>query len=539
MRILFASTLAALCLPSAAWAQAGTEVHFPVSCAAEVQEEFDQAVALLHHMTYPRAQEGFEKVAEMDPGCAMAHWGIAMTLFQPLWPTRPSPEDLRRGWDAVETANAMGVATEREQLFLATTAGFFQDPESTDYWARIRRWESAMENVYTLLPDDIEAAAFFSLAHLATANDVKGTAHQERVAGILDGVLEQNPAHPGGMHYTIHANDVGGRQAESPEVVRGYNKIAPRNPHALHMPTHIYVRLGEWEEVVSGNIDASEVALTHGAGPGGNFVWDEFAHSVGYLVYAHLQRGADDAALDEVRRLRSIGTLQPSFKTAFHLSTTRARLALETKAWSTAAAFSPEDPSYVEWEKYTWPRAVTWFAKGMGAVHTDRMDEAKIALQRVEQLREMAEERGETPFAVEIKILRLGLSSWIAQYEGRPADAVAEMEELTRLEFATPKQPVTPAPILPAFEQLGDLYMEQQRYPDALAAYDMSLEIAPHRFLSLGGAARAAVAVGDAALARTYYNELLAVADPESKRAALVEARAHTRGGSPQNGAHE
>ena len=492
------------------------------------QVEFDHALALLHHMTYPKAQEAFERVAEMDPDCAMAYWGVAMTLFQPLWPTRPSPEDLQRGWDAVVLANTMETATEREQLFLATTAGFFQDPGSTDYWSRIRRWERAMENVHTLLPDDIEAAAFFALAHLATAGDGTGLTHQERAADILDAILVKNPAHPGANHYTIHANDVRGRQAKSQEVVRGYNKIAPRNPHALHMPTHIYVRLGEWENVILGNVDASEVALTHAVGPQGEYVWDEFAHTVGYLVYAYLQRGDDDAAVNQLERLRASGSLQPNFKTAFHLAETPARVALERQAWKEAAALLPQDPSYLDWEKYAWPEAVTWFAKGLGAVHLRHMEEAEKAVQRVAHLRDVAEESGETPFAVEIEILRLALSSWIAQYDGRPAEAVALMEAATRLEFATPKQPLTPAPILPAFEQLGDLLMEQEHYQDALAAYEMSIDLAPHRFLSLCGAARAALALGDASLAKTYYVELLATASPGSKRAALVEARAHT-----------
>jgi len=492
-----------------------------------VQEDFDRAVALLHHMTYPRAQEEFESVAAKDPDCAMAHWGVAMTLFQPLWPTRPSPEDLKRGWEEVEIANGMEVPTEREQLFLATVAGFFQDPESVDYWGRIRRWESAMENIFTILPDDMEAAAFFSLAHLATANDGTGTAHQERVADILDSILERNPDHPGAVHYTIHANDVQGRQALAQEVIRGYGEIAPRNPHALHMPTHIYVRLGEWVDVIGGNTDASAVALTHGAGPDGKYVWDEFAHSLGYLVYAHLQRGDDEAAIGEVSRLSSSGPLQPSFKTAFHFAATRARVALERKAWTEAAALSPRD-ARAEWGTYTWPEAVTWFARGLGSVHSDNPTESGKALERLEELRDLARNSGEVPFATEIEILRMELSGWIAQYDGRPADALTEMEAATRLEFATPKQPVTPGPILPAFEQLGDLLMEQQRYEEALAAYDMSIDLAPFRFLSLDGAARAARALGDTTLARTYYRQLLDIAAPGSKRVAVGEARAHS-----------
>ena len=521
--LLFATWMT---LPCVLRAQEPGTVHFPVSCSEAAQAAFDHAVALLHHMTYPEARKGFERVAGLDPDCAMAHWGVAMTLFQPLWPTRPGPEALRRGYEAMVKAGTMEIATEREQLFLATTAGFFQDPGATDYWSRIRRWADAMEDVYTLLPGDAEAAAFFALAHLATAD--AGQTHQERAAEILAGVLRQHPDHPGAMHYTIHANDVKGRQAKSRDVVRSYGKVAPRIPHALHMPTHIYVRLGEWENVILGNVEASEAALGGDVGPRGEQVWDEFPHMLGYLVYAHLQRGDDAAAVEQRDRLLSVGPIQPTFKAAFHFAETQARVALERKAWEEAAELVPRMPAYLDWDRFVWPEAVTWFARGLGAVHLGHTREATEAVRRVTDLRAAAERAGEELFAAEIEILRLALSAWMAQRAGKPAEAVALMEAATRLEYATPKQPITPAPILPAFEQLGDLLMEQGNYPDALGAYEMSLGLNPNRFLSLDGAARAALALGETALATTYYDQLLATAASGSERAALVAARGHT-----------
>ena len=275
----------------------------------------------------------------------MAHWGVAMTLFQPLWPTRPGPEALRRGWEAVQKAKALQSRTERERLFVAAAEAFFLEPESSDYWLRIRRWEQAMENVYRALPDDPEAAAFYALAHLATApSDTISRAHHDRAAELLLSVYERNPEHPGAMHYLVHANDAPGRERESLDITRKYETVAPRNPHALHMPTHIYTRLGDWNGVIRGNMLAAEAALEHPAGDHGEFVWDEFPHAIEYLVYAYLQKGGDEAAAAQLKRLRATARLQPTFKTAFHLASTQARYALERRAWNEAALISPASP---------------------------------------------------------------------------------------------------------------------------------------------------------------------------------------------------
>ncbi len=284
------------------------KVDFPVTCSEKAQVEFNRAVALLHHMTYPQAREAFQRVATTDPSCAMAHWGIAMTLFQPLWPTRPRQKELQQGWEGVQKAKALEPPTERERLFVAAAEAFFLEPASSDYWLRIRRWEQAMEKVYASYPEDPEAAAFYALAHLATAPaDTISRAHSDRAAEILLRLYERNPDHPGAMHYLVHANDVPGRERESLEITRKYEAVAPRNPHALHMPTHIYTRLGDWNAVIRGNLRAAEAALEYPAGDHGEFVWDEFPHAIEYLVYAYLQRGSDDEAAAQLKRLRDDG----------------------------------------------------------------------------------------------------------------------------------------------------------------------------------------------------------------------------------------
>ena len=275
------------------------KVDFPVSCSQDAQAEFNRALALLHHMTYPQAREAFERVAAIDPRCAMAHWGIATTLFQPLWPTRPRPAELQRGWDEVQRAKALAPPTERERLFIATAEAFFLEPASTDYWLRIRRWAEALEKLHTALPDDPEAAAFYALSLLATTPaNAMSREHADRAAEILVRVYAQNPDHPGAMHYLVHSNDVPGRERELLEITRKYEAAAPNNPHALHMPTHIYTRLGDWDGVIRGNLRAADAALEYPAGDHGEFVWDEFPHAIEYLVYAYLQKGdfADAAA---------------------------------------------------------------------------------------------------------------------------------------------------------------------------------------------------------------------------------------------------
>jgi tetratricopeptide (TPR) repeat protein len=455
----------------------------------------------------------------------MAHWGIAMTLFQPLWPTRPGPEALQRGWDAVQKAKALQPPTERERLFLAATEAFFLEPASPDYWLRIRRWEQAMEKVYASFPDDGEAATFYALAHLATApSNTLSRAHSDRAAGILLRVYERKPDHPGAMHYLVHANDVPGRERESLEITRKYEAAAPRNPHALHMPTHIYTRIGDWNGVVRGNLRAAEAALEHSAGDHGEFVWDEFPHAIEYLVYAYLQKGADEGASAQLKRLLATARFEPTFKTAFHLASTQARYALERRAWNEAARIVPREPAALDWDRFIWPEAIARFARGLGAAHLGKVNEAGADGERLEELEAASRKAGEDLFARNIRMLRLELNAWLAHVRGQEESSVALMREAAELETSTPKHAVTPGPTLPAHELLGDLLMEQKQPAEALAAYKRSVELYPRRFNGLLGAARAAHALGDESSARVFYQELLEVADGGTRQPALKEA---------------
>jgi len=484
-------------------------VDFPVSCSRQAQTEFNRAVTLLHHMTYPQARVAFQHVAAVDPKCAMAHWGFAMTLFQPLWPTRPGPAVLQAGWQAVEKAKALQAATERERLFIAATEAFFLDPTSSDYWLRIRRWEQAMQKVYERFPDDSEAAVFYALAHLATTPPDKITrANADRAAEILLRVYRKNPNHPGAMHYLVHANDVPGRERELLEITRKYERVAPHNPHAIHMPTHIYTRLGDWNGVIRGNLRAAQAALDFPAGEQGEFVWDEFCHAIEYLVYAYLQKHDYAAAAAQWQRLRTTPRLEPSFKTAFHLMSTQARYALERRAWNEAAQIVPRQPTDLNWDRFTWPEAIARFARGLGAAHLGRINDAKAESERLNELEAITAKTGEELFARNIRVLRLELDSWIVHLEGQEEASISLMSQAAELEESTPKHPVTPGPTLPAAELFGDLLMEQKRAAGALAAYQHSLKLYPRRFNSLLGASRAAKALGNAELESTYRREL-------------------------------
>jgi len=501
-------------------------VSFPISCSPATQASFNSAVVLLHHMTYPQAREAFRNITKSDSGCAMAYWGIAMTLFQPVWPTRPGAADLRQGWEAIRRAKALNPATERERLLIAATEAFFRDPESHDYWRRIHGWYDGMAEAYEKFPEDQEVSAFYALALVATVPPDQVTSpNNARAAEILLGILKRNPRHPGAMHYLIHANDAPGRERESLEILREYAAIAPHNPHALHMPTHIYTRLGDWGNVISGNIRAADAALEFPAGDHAQYVWDEFPHAIEYLIYAYLQTGEDEKAADQLKRLQGTAGLEPTFKTAFHLSSTRARYALERKAWAEAASLDPAEPRTVDWKEFPWPEAITWFARGLGSVHRGRSGDAGVSLDRLQELESAASGSGEVLFARNIRVLRLDLAAWSADLEGNRDSSIALMTRACELEISTPKHAVTPAPTLPAYELLGDLFLKQGRASEAVSAYRRSLDMYPGRFNTLLGGARASLSAGNRVGAAAFYRQLLDMASPESTREELKEAR--------------
>lgn len=392
-----------------------------------------------------------------------------------------------------------------------------------------------MAALHAAYPDESEASAFYALALLASARP--GPAQQEhsqRAIALLAPLLRAHPGHPGAMHYMVHADDIPGRESSDLDVVRRYETVAPDNPHALHMPTHIYVRLGDWDAVVRGNLRAADAALRYPAGEHGEWVWDEYAHAIEYLVYAYLQQGADAAARAQIERLFAVPNIEPSAKTAFHLASTRARFALERHAWREAAAIEPRRPEAIAWDRFPWPEAIAVFARGYGAARTADLDDARHRLVRLEELEAKAGAGGEAVFAKQIGVLRLELAAAVARAMHDDDAAIARLREAVVLESATPKPPVTPAPTIPAAEQLGELLFEMNQPVASADAFRQALRSFPRRFNATLGLARAQHAAGDEEGARNSYCELRAVAtgeramELEDVRGYGADARTHT-----------
>jgi tetratricopeptide (TPR) repeat protein len=315
--------------------------------------------------------------------------------------------------------------------------------------------------------------------------------------------------------------------------VRSYGDIAPANAHALHMPTHIFVRLGTWDEVIDWNRRAAEAALTQRVGAGGEYVWDEFPHAIEYMVYAHLQQGDDSAAAAAVRNLVATADLQPSFKTAFHHASTASRLALERADWAGAVGVPVRAPGSLDWDLFPWPEAVSWHTRGLGGAHTGADDVVVESLGRLADLQGRATRSGEALFAAQIEILRLEVAAWQALAAGDRSGALERLEEAVQLEERTPKHPVTPGPTIPAREFLGDLYAALGEPGPARDAYRASNNRAPGRFNTLLGLARSSAALGDDRAARDYYRALLDGAVASSTRPGVLEARAFLGEGDP------
>ena len=482
------------------------DVHFNVSCEENVQEDFNYALGMLHHMMYASSRELFNEILENDPGCEMAHWGIATTLFQPLWGTRPSDEDLQLGWDHIKQA-ATGNVTENERLLIRATEQFYRDPESAEFQTRINRWTNELETAFETSPGNQDIAAFYGLSLLTRAQFTDSpTPLLDQAETVLLEVFNENSSHPGAIHYTIHATDADGRANNALDVVEAYGEIAPQVPHALHMPSHIYVRLGDWPSVIRWNQRSAEAALQH---PVDDAESHHYMHAIDYLVYAYLQRGEDEKAEEAYREALSKDRFQASFISAFHFAATPARLAVEQRDWQRAAGLKIRSPEYLPWDISPWAEALTWYARGLGAIHTGDLNSAKEAESKMKKLQETASERGDGNMASYIKADRLVLSGRIAFAEGEPDKALSLTRKATEIEQSVEKHPVTPGALLPAYEALGDLLMDLNRPDDALLAYQKSNNLWPGRLNTLMGAALAAKISGDQNLHRRFVEALI------------------------------
>ncbi len=486
---------------------------FHANCLEGVRADVDHALGLMHHMMYTQARAEFEAITKADPDCAMAHWGVATTLFQPLWGTTPNAADITLGRQSVENARK-ATDIERERLLIEATAAFFE-PDTDQVRERLAGWIEGMDAAYDAFPDDLNVASLYALSRLtlALSAEDRQALHDEAEA-VLRAAWENEPTHPGAVHYSIHATDADGRAANATEIVDSYTEIAPSVPHALHMPSHIYVRLGDWPRTIDWNQQSAKVAVEHKMQGATSF---HYIHATDYLVYGHLQRGEDSAALGIWEGAQANGPHQGNFPGAFHLASIPARLAVETRNWEAAAAITPRAVDYIDWDKFSWPEAVSWFARGLGAVHTGDVETAREAEQRLATLAENARSAADQRFSTYIEVDRRILAGWIANAEGDPERAIELMRSAGELEATVEKHPVTPGALLPPYEALGDVLLAQGRPAEALVAYQQSNRIWPQRYNTLAGAARAADAAGDSEAAAQWSRRLLEAA-PGSER---------------------
>jgi hypothetical protein len=488
-------------------------VNFAVTCNAAAQQQFNRAVALLHSFWYDEAARGFADVAKSDPKCGMAYWGVAMSFYHPVW-TPPVPAELRSGSAAALEAKRVGARTQRERGYIAAIATFYQDADKVDHRTRALAYEKAMEQLHLSYPKDDEAAVFYSLSLLGTALPTDKTyANQKKAAAILNRVLVSEPQHPGVAHYLIHSFDYPSLAEMALPAARSYAKIAPSSPHALHMPSHIFTRLGLWQESIESNLASAAAARDYTAKMYPGATSYNQLHALDYLVYAYLQTAQDAKAKEIVDTIFGMNKLDANAQAAaYAFAAIPARYALERCKWSEAAALKLH-PADFPWNDFSYTKAMIYFARSLGASRMGDTVSAKKDLEELITIHKSLSDAGDAYWATQVEIERRAAAAWIANAESKPDEALKLMRSAADLEDSTEKHPVTPGAIVPARELLGDLLLELRQPQQALPEFEASLLVSPNRFNGLFGAARAAELSGDRSKARTFYANLTALAE--------------------------
>ena len=463
------------------------EVSFETSCAEAAAAPFERGLLLLHHMMYRQSAAAFEEAAAADPDCAMAQWGIAMTKFHPLWPGGPTPEETAAGRTAAEQLAAMTPGSEREAAYVEAVLAFYSG-EDVPYRERLAAWAKAQRALAETY-DDPDARAFASLAQLTVAPRGADAVPDLIEAGErMDALRREAPGHPGAYHYAIHAYDHPALAERGLEVARAYVAIAPEVPHALHMPTHIFTRLGLWEEAIDLNV-RSAAAVLNELDQGDGVIAIHHPHAIDYAVYAHLQLGQLAKAKEVLAGLDEHGNLEDSFGTAYAAAAAPSRLPLEEDDWETAALLPTDMHSAVTWDRYPQAVAIRWFAKGLGAARSNDVAAAREALKELVLLGDAMRERDAGYWLSLLDAQTKAIEGWIAHSEGDDETAVALISEAADIEDGVGKAPVTPGHVLPARELLGDLLQEIGRMEEAAQAYEACLEASPNRRRSVAGLA--------------------------------------------------
>ncbi len=484
-------------------------VRFNVSCNEAAKPFVEKGAALLHHMTYLGSRSAFVAATQADPTCAMGYWGQAMTYIHPLWSDAPSKQDFAAGRALIDKARSQTQTTDREKAYIKAVAAYFEGGWSPKETQNLRNFEAGWKHVYQQFPDDVEAASFFALAHMATASPGdKSYVKQKKSGAIAKKILAQVPDHPGAHHYMIHAYDYPSLAAKALETARSYGDIAPDIPHALHMPTHIFTRLGLWQESITMNKRSAAAALKH---PAGSKVSLHYPHALDYLVYAYLQKADDHSARQIMEEmLNHEGAFQTHIAASYAFTAIPARIALESQEWEEASALEPVLPDQYSLEKFPAMEAVTYFARSLGASRSGNLQRAKQALEKLIAFENKAQSSSGY-WGKQVEIQRMSAMAWMAYQQGREKEGLKLMRQAADLESSTEKHPVTPGEILPARELLGDMLLDIRRYTEARSAYETALKRSPNRLNSLYGAALSAERGNDEQAAKRYYRKILEI----------------------------
>jgi tetratricopeptide (TPR) repeat protein len=522
-------------------------VKFPTSCDPALQTQFERGVALLHSFFYPEARRVFTEVARQDPECAMAYWGIAMTYYHPLW-APPDSAELAAGMAAVEKALAAKKQGEREGEFVRAIAAYYQGLDTpvlgavapapschgggvADSRGRAACFRREMEKIATSHPDDVDAAAFFALSLVATAPvgdpELK---NQKQSAALLEKWYAQQPQHPGLAHYLIHSYDYPPLATQGLPAAQAYASIAPEVPHALHMPSHIFTRLGMWEETIRSNQASAEAARRYGAATSPGAATHEELHAMDYMMYAYLQTAQDLKARDVMDQLSRVTRTFPEvdFAAGYAFGAIPARYALERRQWKEAAALEIRPMTF--WSKLPFAEGHVAYARAVGAVRSGDLEKARAAAARLQDLARASTDPRFLYFADQMGIQMKAALALIALAEGRREDAIKQLRRAAAEEDSLGKHPVSPGAMLPVRELLAESLLEVGRAGEALAEFQASLHLNPGRFNAIYGAARAADKAGKPAEARKYYGQLVALdRAADGTRTELVEARAYLK----------
>jgi len=505
-------------------------VNFPTSCNTSAQKLISRGAALLHSFGYEEARLAFNDAAGADPSCAMAHWGVARTWYHPIW-APPSPEELKQGAAAIERALASSAKTERERDYVSALAVFYKDWQTIDHATRAKAYEQALAKVRERYPGDDEAAIFHALQLVAIGYlDPTDRTYrwQKQGSEILNQVLPRHQDHPGVAHYIIHSVDYPSLAELGLKAARAYAKIAPDSPHALHMPSHIFTRLGLWDDSIASNAVSAKSAIAQAQRlRGGGGAFDQL-HAIDYLVYAYLQQAKDKSAQEVLAEMAAISKLDENqFAAAYAFAAAPARWALERHDWKAAAALEIK-PAWFPWNRFPNVEALAHYARAIGAARAGDVAAARRSAEQVAAIRNALPTTRDYDWTGSISAQWEAATALIAFAEGKKDEGLRLLSTAADHEDAVDKHPVTPGALLPVREILTDLQLENGAAPEALREYEAVLKIAPRRFNATAGAAKAADKAGDKPRARAYTMQLLEIAkNAEGSRPELTWARGY------------